>query len=244
MTDQDTNGQAVDQVDQDTNGQAVAQAVDAAQVRRARAEPRGVLSDMLPDFLAWLGVKPDDPDYAAKQAAAAAALFLGFTAFETYLDRDLAYTAASVETFLGPLSRVNLRRYPLEQVSFVTVDGMAIDATAWRANLRAGVVYVGTPPGAALEVTSDGGYSELPGDLQYALWLVAGGLYPSMLAGSSAALIGAPIARVSIPDVGTIEYATPGTAGGAGSAQLFGPMAPSMTMILDRYRAESAVGAG
>lgn len=204
-----------------------------------RPRPRTYPETALAAFLVFLGVKPDDPDLAAKTAQATRALVLALAAVETRLDRSLEFVAGELEEFAGVYGSVQVRRYPLEAVDLVTVDGAALDPGAYQVDKRRGIVRTGG--GDLVAVTYAGGYAAFPADLDFAIQAIAAGLFPMVAeGGASSTLTGPPVSRISIPDVGTVEFNV--TAGDAGQAQVFGPLAPAYESVLLRYRSESAVG--
>lgn len=199
-----------------------------------------------PALLEELGVAPDDPDYAEKLEAAEKALTFTLSIVERYLDRKLEYLAAEVESFgPGPRKRLLLRRYPLEAVAEIMIAAQVVPVDCYAADDEAGVVYLYGWAGWPLKVTYAGGYKddEWPPELLMVLMELAAAAYPGMLEAGVPVLgsIEPPVKRVSVPDVGTIEYAD---AGPSSSIDVlgFGIIPQAYGAVLDRFRAASIVG--
>jgi hypothetical protein len=195
-----------------------------------------------------MGVAPDDPDYAAKRTAAVGALDQGLALVESYLDRKLEYLATEHEE-IGPerTTRFLLRRYPVESIIAVTVAGAAFPESGYMVNKEAGILFVagywsGWPPSS---VDYAGGYKDdaWPADLLMVMMEFAASLWPAIYAtGAPApAEVSEPIQRISIPDVGTVEYAA-GTGNAATAILGFGQIPAASLAVLDRYRAASVIG--
>jgi hypothetical protein len=198
-----------------------------------------------PVLLVELGVPLDDPEYAEKLDAAEKALALTLAIVESYLDRKLEYLAGEVETFgPPPRKRFLLRRYPLEAIGEITVDIIVIPAECYYADAEAGVVHFYGNAAWPTRFTYSGGYKDdaWPLDLLQVMMELAAAAYPGMLAPGVPVLAGvdAPVRRVSVPNVGTIEYA--GEGAGAIDVQGFGAISSTYTSVLSRYRAASIVG--
>lgn len=215
-----------------------------------------------PALLAMLGIKPDDPDLANKTTAATKSLDSALALIESYLDRWLEYKADQVETFgPPPQSRALLRRYPAESVSEVSFpafgqwQGATIPSTAYGVDLRRGIVFVISWgfggwgwSGAVLQITYAGGFKNdaWPLDLLNVVLALAASLFPGVY--ETGAPVPAPVSgdikRITIPDAGAVEYQSQGDGGAGASVLGFGDIPASMIGVLDRYRAESAVGVG
>ena len=199
-----------------------------------------------PALLAEIGVALDDPEYAEKLEAAEKSLVFVLSITERYLDRKLEYLAAEVETFgPAPRKRLLLRRYPIEAVAEILLGATPIPLDSYASGYdgEAGVLYLSGWAGWPVQVTYAGGYKddEWPPELLMVEMELAASAYPGMLTAGVPVFAGLepPVKRVSVPDVGTIEYADNG---GSGSIDRvgFGAM-PQLIAVLDRFRAASIV---
>lgn len=214
-------------------------------------------------LLKILDIPANDPDIAAKTAAATLSLDAALALAESYLDRWLEYKADQVETFgPPPQSRALLRRYPVEAISEVTYpafgpwQGATVDATAYGADLKRGIVFVITWgfggwgwSGSVLQITYAGGFKNgaWPLDLLNVVLALAASLFPGVYETGTVPIPGgvsSEIKRITIPDAGAVEYQNQGGEGAGADVLGFGDIPASMIGVLDRYRAESAVGVG
>lgn len=166
---------------------------------------------------------------------------LAISMLETWLDRKLAY-GADVETFVhwrdNPIS---LRRYPIDADSIIlsSVDALGFPSVAWHADRSLGLLFLdGRACSHEFSVAYSGGFVELPPDLLVVALLVFDSVWTVLAAGSSSAqtAVGS-IKSISIPDVGTIQYATSsdGSSTVTGATSDYG--IPALyTGIVDRHR--------
>ena len=207
------------------------------------------------DLLAILGVKPDDPDLAAKEAAAEKALAFAMSLVESYLDRGLEYVADEVEVFTPPTSRALLRRYPVEAIDEIAwppwggYAGGTWPVETYRADLARGIVYLGNWGWAVgqVSIAYAGGYKEgeYPEPLLAALMALAASLYPGIYeTGLPVPNLAPNIKQLTMPDVGTVEFNGAGGGDGGSAVMGYGEISSAHMGALDRYRAESIVGVG
>ena len=201
-----------------------------------------------PELLEKIGVAPDDPDYAAKLLAAENSLAFVLSVTERYLDRRLEYKLDEVETFgPAPRKRLLLRRYPIEDVAEILIGTSILPLEQYAAGFdgEAGVVYLYGWAGWPARITYSGGYKdeEWPPELLMVVMELAASAYPGFATAGVPILGGIepPVKRVSVPDVGTIEYADNG---GSSSIDVlgFGVIPRSYGAVLERFRAASIVG--
>jgi len=201
-----------------------------------------------PALLEEIGIPTSDPDYAAKLASAEKSLVFVLAVTERYLDRKLEYLDGEVETFgPAPRRRLQLRRYPIEDVSEILIGTSAIPLEQYAAGFdgEAGVVYLTVWAGWPARVTYAGGYPDdaWPPELLMVVMELAASVFPGISTAGVPVLGGIepPVKRVSVPDVGTIEYADNG---GSGSMDVlgFGVIPRAYSAVLDRFRAASIVG--
>lgn len=196
-------------------------------------------------LLDMLQVAPDDPDYAAKEAAATIALSQALELVESYLDRKLDYLAEESEEFTGLRGRMLLRRYPVEAIASVAGDFHTLPPTGYVCDRAAGVLYLpGSMCGPVTTVRYAGGYkpNQWPLDLLNVILQLAASLWPAIYkTGTLApATDKGAVRRVTDPDLGTVEYFE---GGGASSSVLgFGAIPQGYLAVLDRYRAASIIG--
>jgi len=206
-------------------------------------------------LLEILGVAPNDPDLANKEAAAEKALAFSMSLVESYLDRGLEYVADVVEVFTPPVSRALVRRYPVEIVSEISwpphgsMAGGTWPVESYRADLTRGIVYLGGYygwPVGQVSIKYSGGFKdgEYPDALLQALFALAASVYPGIYENGLPVPTLAPnIKRLSMPDVGTVEFNGGGGDGGL-AVMGYGEISAAHMGALDRYRAESIVGVG
>jgi hypothetical protein len=195
------------------------------------------ISSTLEDFMEWYGAIPHDP------AAATRALALALSIMETHLDRELQVKARTETTDASCV--VLLRAWPVLYVDEMTAGsaGTVIPPDQYRLDMRRGII---TPGGFywTTSVTYVGGLHPFPADLEMAIWLIAADKYPGVTSAAEAGT-GQAVRRVTTPDVGTVEYASSGGAGGRSADMLLGgTLSPAIEAMVARYRAESVVGAG
>lgn len=170
------------------------------------------------------GLQPND---TSKDAMLSASLGAALGLAERYCDRKFMRQSELAELvhFVGNEAQVD--RYPIVAVSSVQSDGKAI--TAFQVNKSAGrILFSSSVAALLLEVDYEGGYQDLPGDLEYALWLIFDGVWASMsgAAGSTSA-----ISRITVPDVGSISFDAAASANGIGAV-----VSEAAEAVLDLYR--------
>lgn len=193
-------------------------------------------ADTLDDFIAWLALTPP-----ADPATATRALTVALATVETWLDRPLEQMERTQFDY-GYAEQVLLRAWPVVSVSAITQGGddTPVDLELAHLDKRTGRLRMPALY-ALLSVTYVGGYDPMPADLEFALWQIAASLYPAMKSAAGAEL-GQAVSRVSTPDVGTVEFRSSSSGGGATDALLGATLSPAIESALQRYRAESVVG--
>lgn len=193
-----------------------------------------LLDDLLPLARTRQGLADTDTTH---DASINLCLSLALAVVETYLDRKLGYLEDDKHIVYAGNYDALVRRYPIESVKSITNHSGAI-----RFDARRGLVYVGACA-QDMEIVYTGGYklADLPQELLFVIW---------KLFDDHAGDFGLPVAKISaggtiqsitVPDVGQIRYSDAGSSA-AGDAQ--GLLSAMMRGVLDRFRAESAVGAG
>lgn len=197
------------------------------------------VSDTLDEFKTWLAVAgqplPDD-------ATATRALTVALATVETWLDRELEQ-AERVQEHHGFVETVLLRAWPVDSVASIVqgaAPGDVVDLALTHLDKRTGRLRMPALY-ALVTVTYTGGFATMPADLEFALWQIAAALYPGMKS-AAGANSGAPIVRVSTPDVGTVEYRASSAAGQSADVILGATLSPAIESALQRYRAESVIG--
>lgn len=195
------------------------------------------LADTLPGFIAWLDMTPPADD-----ATALRALTVALSTVETWLDRELDL-AERVQEHHGFVETVLLHAWPVAAVTSIVqgaAPGDPVDLALVHTDKRTGRIRMPALY-ALVTVTYTGGFATMPADLEFALWQIAAALYPAMKSAAGAEL-GQAVSRISTPDVGTVEFRSSSSGGGATDALLGATLSPSIEAALQRYRAESVVG--
>jgi hypothetical protein len=203
-----------------------------------------IIDDALAFARDRLGYDPLDTSHDAEITNA---LALTLSAIETYLDRKLGYEVGVRQIVrYDLLGMVRVNRYPIDVVQSVTGRTGFIQFDS-----DTGIVYTnGAVYGSdgKYEIVYDGGYlyGDLPPELLYVFWAVFDSVWPTFSgAGSAPSTVAAgTIESVSIPDVGTVKFATGANAAAASSgAGGFGSLIPAQyTALLDRFRNNAPIG--
>jgi hypothetical protein len=135
---------------------------------------------------------------------------------------------------------VNLPRYPIQSINKVKVNGSDVDPrTVHIVGLSGQVRFHRHMKADVVEITYEGGYDPLPGDLLIALWGIFDTVYAN-LKGSGGSFQGATggISSINVPDVGSISFSQGGASGvtsGKGDAVLGSPYG-AFLILLDSYK--------
>lgn len=189
------------------------------------------------DLRRRVGLDPSDP---SRDEALILADEVATAMLETWLDRKLQ-NAADVETFTHfDGSLVSLRRYPLTEGS-VTVDGATGDV-AFHVDAELGLVLFDRRLHEhQVTVAYEGGYLVLPPALYAVLMLVFDDVWRALSAGGQGQT--GEIRSITIPDVGTMQYASGQYASGSGNGSLPGidyGIPPQYASIVELYRRQHA----
>ena len=163
---------------------------------------------------------------------------------ETYCDRKFLYAAEQV-AFTHPRGgSLQLNRFPIEQVAEVKSDTNTL-STGYHFISTTGQIILDQYSGAhVVFVTYSGGYKVLPPDLELALWATFDAVWPTVNGGGAVSTVAAgTIESVSIPDVGTVKFATGANAAAASAGNAGAGLIPAAYLsILDRYRNHAPIG--
>lgn len=172
---------------------------------------------------------------------------------EKYCDRKFMYAAETASFYMVKAQSLKLYRYPVEKITSITdpSGGTTFGTDTYKANLNDGVlVFDGWHSAREIDVSYAGGYKTLPADLELALWDIFNSVWSATpgwgaTVGAVAPASGA-IKSITLPDVGKIDYdisggAAAGSGAGSGAG---GYITPVAVLLLDKYKAESAVGCG
>ncbi len=182
-----------------------------------------------------------------------AALDTALAIAEKYCDRKFMYAAETASFYMVKAQALKLYRYPVEQIVSITdtSGGTTFGTDTYKAHLASGtILFDGWHSAREVDVSYAGGYKTLPADLELALWDVFSSVWSLTPGWGASAGTGAPVAgaikSITVPDVGKIDYdlsggAAAGSGAGAGAG---GYLTPVAVMLLDKYKAESAVGVG
>jgi hypothetical protein len=179
-----------------------------------------------------VGLLPGD---TTKDVELTAAMDATLGIVERYCDRKFTQASESVEFIHFSGNELLLDRYPINTVSAIDADGKEI--TKYHVKKLDGIISIdGTLSAHVVEVDVDAGYAVLPADLEMALWMVFDALWPSLNgSGAGAAVVTGGISSISVPDVGTIRFATDSKAASTGGG-LGGLVPDSAVSLLDLYR--------
>jgi hypothetical protein len=167
---------------------------------------------------------------------------------ETYLDRKLAYAADTEKFYYRHGYEVMLHRYPLDAtvpVLATDTNSASIASSTFKVNHLLGTLtFPGWSASDELTITYAGGFKVYPPDLLLALWGVFDAVWPSVSgAGGAATVAAGTIESVSIPDVGTVKFATGANAAAASAGAAGAGLIPAAYLsILDRYRNHAPIG--
>jgi len=190
-------------------------------------------TDTLSAFKAWLGATTATDDQLT------AALELALVTVENWLDRPLELKQRT-QTDFDANCVVRLRAWPVDNVTSVTYAGQAADVALLALDKATGRLAVPYYWGA-IETVYSGGFDPMPRDLELVLWTVAAAVLPASSSRAGVSLAPA-VRRVTTPDVGTVEYATPPASESQAEQLLGGAIPPQFESVLARYRAESVIG--
>jgi hypothetical protein len=195
---------------------------------------------------------------ATNDTLLAAAMTASLSVAEVWLNRKLTFSV-DLESF--PMAyypdSLTLRRYPLSEIISVThaTEQMVLPLEPtdrpypgrYVVHADTGLIYFQTPVASQQVVVEyEGGYVEFPADMELALWLifdeVFGSMAPDDTDDSSTGDLGA-VTSITVPDVGTVRFATVSTSSvtGAASGSDANPFIPAgAAAILSPYRRKYA----
>jgi hypothetical protein len=125
-----------------------------------------------------------------------------------------------------------LSRYPIRRVFSVQADGNTVSPSGYHVHNNDGkIVFDYVPICHSLVVDYEGGYTQLPSELEIALWMIFDSMWASLDTSSSSMAVGS-IKTISVPDVGSITYADASKA----SSSTDGTMPTMARSILDMFR--------
>ena len=184
-----------------------------------------------------VGLEPDDSSEDAQIEVAEA---ITIAMLETWLDRRLALGPDS-EAFTHFRGKVlSLRRYPLVPDSVVlTLDEQTY--VTFHADEETGLVHLdGRQRQHRITVAYEGGYLEMPPALMGAALLVFDSVWAVVGGTDGGATTSGAIRSITIPDVGTVQYAT--GSDGATSAEVSEVYGiPALYVgIIERFRRQYA----
>lgn len=200
--------------------------------------------DLLDDLKAWLGIAPGD---TTQDAWLTAECEVVLAAMRSATGRWLYPPANCDDGFVVPVDPCNpchprcgcgtcppvkVRQVPATELRGLRQDGADLAIAGYLleqdGTLRTADTLAPVPvPGRGwLTVAYVAGYAELPAELKSALFNLVGGAWNASGRGQAAGVVPTGVAKMSIIDVGSIEYADP--SGFAADGQ---PMNP----ILGRY---------
>ena len=196
-----------------------------------------------------LGIAAED---TTQDAAITAALATALGLAEKYCDRRFMFAADTESFFQCRGQSVTLRRYPVKAIdSIAYFPDNDLDPPDYYLAAEYGILtFKAWFMGTGLDVTYQGGYEQLPPELEAALWFIFDSVWamtPGMgleagdLDGSSGS---APVKGFGINGV-RLDYDTTAGESGAtasgGDVKAHGLIPASAIAVLDLYRAEGAL---
>jgi hypothetical protein len=152
---------------------------------------------------------------------------------QRYCNRTFFYTQEEAEFIHFSADIAQLGRYPLRQVLSVQADSGLIDAAHYHIHNQEGkIVFDYRVVSHTLRIRYEGGYVQLPSELEVALWLIFDAMWAALDVTGSTASTGS-IKTISVPDVGSITYADTSKTGSSTDA---GPIPGVAKSILDLFR--------
>jgi hypothetical protein len=164
---------------------------------------------------------------------------------ERYLDRKLQYTQEIAKFYNVSTQSLKIDRWPIYSV--VSIKGAGgVELTGYKVHHTNGLIeFASSVSAAELQVEYVAGFPTYPPELLLALWGVFDAAWPLVTnTGATATVAAGTIESVSIPDVGTVKFATGAAAAVASSgAGGFGSLIPAQyTALLDRFRNNAPIG--
>lgn len=166
-----------------------------------------------------------DPADTSQDQVLMATMNASLSFVETYLNRKLLYASQEERYYYTGGHSLQLTRFPVDVILSVERDsGVMIDARQFKVNRDAGtLLFKATTYDDEFIVKYTGGYRTLPSDLELVLWEVFDVFWPLAQpggggGGGSSTVSGGEISAITIPDVGTVRFATSGSSSGGGSA--------------------------
>jgi len=160
---------------------------------------------------------------------------------ETYLDRKLEYATETIRVPYFRGDTIKVRRWPIDSVTAVTHGYGSF--TAFKVDYADGLILFNHAHAIdELSIEYSGGFTDLPADLLFALWGVFDAVHAAS-SGGTATVAAGTIESVTIPDVGTVRFASGASAASAGASS--GGLIPAQYLaLLDRYRNHAPIGVG
>jgi len=176
-----------------------------------------------------LGIEPGD---MSKDTQIQAAMDTALSLCEKYCDRFFLQ-ASETETFYHTSTNVfQLKRFPIVSVS-KGGDGAKVYQERGYLEFSRYVIE------EEVEVEYLGGYSELPADLEMALWLAFDNTYKELAPGGGG--LSGGLKKLQITGVGSIDYGTSAASSGDSGGGFVGGLIPISSIgILDLYRLPGA----
>jgi hypothetical protein len=152
---------------------------------------------------------------------------------QRYCNRTFFYTQEEAEFIHFAADVAQISRYPLRQVLSVYADGNLIDDKQYHTHNQEGkIIFDNRIVAHTLRVKYEGGYAQLPSELEIALWLIFDSMWAVLDVSSTMTSVG-NIKTISVPDVGSITYADTSKTGSTNDGGAIPGVARS---ILDLFR--------
>jgi hypothetical protein len=151
---------------------------------------------------------------------------------QRYCNRTFFFAHETVEFIHFNTITAQLSRYPLQRIFSIKSEGVPIDSSQYHVHHNDGrIVFDRYHVAHSLTVEYEGGYKQLPGELEVALWMLFDTMWASLDSSAAKSDVGA-IKTISVPDVGSITYATSSASASTDSEA----MSPLTRSILDLFR--------
>ncbi len=153
---------------------------------------------------------------------------------QKYCNRQFFFVHEKVEFIHFAANMATLSRYPVRRIFSIDLDGNRLSDTQYHTHHSEGkIIFDNRQVAHSMVVDYEGGYVQLPSELELALWMMFDIFWASVSATTGAQSLG-EIKSISVPDVGKIDY---GTSSSTSSTSSSGEFPPALARsILDLFR--------
>lgn len=177
-----------------------------------------------------------DPNDTSNDAMLKIAMNAALGEAQRYCNRSFYFAKEKAEFLHFKAENAQLSRYPIRQVFEITIEGRTLTPNEYHVHNQAGRVLFDKLVHAHMVTFSyEGGYIQLPSELEIALWLIFDLMWAALNTSTGTTSIG-PVKTISVPDVGSITYGDSGVKTVAENDSTIPNVARS---ILDLFRLET-----